>query len=132
MDTNAVIVVLAEPFGLDDRRDIFRKIALQEVRQNFLSARLGVLCPFAAPPAIGSMAKSRTAVLASPHSGRDDDHPRRTSPALSSNTWRMASAVASPLRFASVYAEAANSRVDAARLLSSLSMRRKLRRIRQL
>jgi hypothetical protein len=65
MDTNAVIVVLAEPVGLDDRRDIFGEIVLQEVRQNFLPARLGVLCPFAALLAIGSMAKSSTAVLSS-------------------------------------------------------------------
>jgi hypothetical protein len=36
MDTNAVIIVLAEPFGLDDRRDIFGEIVLQEVPQNFL------------------------------------------------------------------------------------------------
>jgi hypothetical protein len=35
MDTNAVIIVLAEPFGLDDRRDIFGEIVLQEVRQIF-------------------------------------------------------------------------------------------------
>jgi hypothetical protein len=39
MDTNAVIVVLAEPFGLDDRQDIFGEIALQEVRQNFFCPR---------------------------------------------------------------------------------------------
>jgi hypothetical protein len=45
MDTNAVIVVFAEPFGLDDRRDTFGEIVLQEVRQNFLPARLRVLCP---------------------------------------------------------------------------------------
>jgi hypothetical protein len=37
MDTNAVIVVLAEPVGLDDRRDIFREIVLQEVRQSFFA-----------------------------------------------------------------------------------------------
>jgi hypothetical protein len=45
MDTNAVIIVLAEPFSLDDRRDILAEIALQEVLQKFLPARLRVLCP---------------------------------------------------------------------------------------
>ena len=35
MDTNAVFILLAEPFGLDDRRDIFGELVLQEVPQNF-------------------------------------------------------------------------------------------------
>jgi hypothetical protein len=53
MDTNAVIVVLAEPFGLDDRRDISEEIVLQEARQKiFARATTGVL-PLAALPAIG-------------------------------------------------------------------------------
>jgi hypothetical protein len=42
MDTNAVITVLAEPFGLDDRRDIFGEVVLQEVRQNFFARAIRV------------------------------------------------------------------------------------------
>jgi hypothetical protein len=45
MDTNAVIIVLAEPFGLDDRRDIFGEIVLQEVRQNFFARAIRVRGP---------------------------------------------------------------------------------------
>jgi hypothetical protein len=37
MDPNAVVVVLAEPFGLDSRRDILAEIVLQEVRQIFFA-----------------------------------------------------------------------------------------------
>jgi hypothetical protein len=54
MGTNTFIIGGAEPFGLDDRRDIFREIALQEVRQNFFARRLGG----ALPPA-GTMIKRR-------------------------------------------------------------------------
>jgi hypothetical protein len=77
MDTNAVIIVLAEPFGLDDRRDILAEIVLQEVRQNFLPARLRVLCPSLRY----RLSAQWQAVLTSPHSGRDDDQARRTTPA---------------------------------------------------
>jgi hypothetical protein len=38
MEANAVFVLLAEPFGLDDRRDILGEITLQEGWQNFLPA----------------------------------------------------------------------------------------------
>jgi hypothetical protein len=37
MDTNAVIVVLAEPFGLDNRPDIFGEIVLQEGSAKFFA-----------------------------------------------------------------------------------------------
>jgi hypothetical protein len=39
MDTNAVIIVLAEPFGLDDRRDIFGEVVLQEGSAKFFCPR---------------------------------------------------------------------------------------------
>jgi hypothetical protein len=40
METNTDFVVLAEPFGLDDRRDILAKIRLQGGRQkNFQAGR---------------------------------------------------------------------------------------------
>ena len=42
MDTNAVIIVLAEPCGLDDRRDIFGEIVLQEVRRYFFARAIRV------------------------------------------------------------------------------------------
>jgi hypothetical protein len=77
MDTNAVIIVLAEPFGLDDRRDILAEIVLQEVPQNFLPARLRVLFPSLRY----RLSAQWQAVLTSPHSGRDDDQARRTTPA---------------------------------------------------
>jgi hypothetical protein len=48
METNAVFVVIPEPFGLDDRRDILGESALQGVRQNFLSTPLSDALPFAA------------------------------------------------------------------------------------
>jgi hypothetical protein len=38
MEANAVFVLDAEPFGLDDRRDILGEITLQEGWQNFLPA----------------------------------------------------------------------------------------------
>ena len=55
MEANAVFVLDAEPFGLDDRRDILGEITLQEGWQNFL--------PAAWP-------------------SRDDDQARRTTPGV--------------------------------------------------
>jgi hypothetical protein len=61
MDTNAVVVVIREPFGLDDRRDILGESALQGVWQNFLSTPLSDALPFAALPAFGLNGEVRPA-----------------------------------------------------------------------
>jgi len=39
MGTNTFIIGVAEPLGLDDRRDIFEEIVRQEVRQKFFCPR---------------------------------------------------------------------------------------------